>query len=239
MSAAYRSLIVLIVLALCLSLFACTDKKNEKKADKQTEATVEEPLYPELTRDHVQGKWSARVYADELLSSSGLTVEEALNATLSSYGITLEDIGIVPKEDMVLKYVINFEGDKVTQSVEKNGTNDYFEFLNEFYAAVAEYISTPEIFASIYYENGMADLEEAAENAGMTVEEFLVDEIEYVADTMNRTLNEMNSQFPEATFEIKENTLTVRSDIDSVTYNYSGGMLLTDANGLALAFAKE
>ncbi|MBR5515178.1 MAG: hypothetical protein IKU52_03130 [Clostridia bacterium] len=227
---------LILSLTLVFILFSCSDKKETKI--KETEKT-QEITYPELTEEYVQGKWSARVYADDLLASSGSNLESILNSNISSYGITIDDLGIEIKDSLILKYVINFEGNKVTQTIEHNETNDYFDYLNNFYKAVGEYISDPEIFASLYYENGMDGLEEAAGNADMTVEEFLEDEIEYVSNTMERTLEEINQQFPEATFTIDDNTLTVSSEVDSVTYNYSSGTLVTDSNGLALAFIKE
>lgn len=232
----YRFLVLLLCITLSLSLLAC-EKKEAEKAPEQTQPT--EKNYPELTNEYVQGRWSAKVYIDTLLDTYNTDLETTLNTQLENYSLALEDLGIEVPEKLVMKYVIEFDGTSITQYVEANESNDYFEFLDSFYGAVADYLSDPNVFALCFYENGMTELQEIAQKNDMTVEEFMKDEIEYVRTRAQTTLSETNAAFPAASYTISDNTLTVASEVDSVIYNYSSGMLITDSEGLALAFSKE
>lgn len=181
-----------------------------------------------LTEDLLAGRWSSVVAIEGL--------EESFNLSLADSGTDLASLGITVPENLTTTYVMEFTNDgKVTQSVE---APEYFEFLNSFYDAYANYLSDPAIFASLYYENGIEDLNLQAEKNNMTVEEFMADELEYIRST-DETLMAQLSETVSGSYTIEEDTLTVSSDTDKAIYEYKNGTLITEYIDSELIFTKN
>lgn len=227
---------IFLILALSLSLFGCAKDDGFTPMKKKH---YEQQSTSSLTQDYLSGTWYARVYMDDLWAANSTTGEESFNAELEAYGTNLAALGIEMPKGLILKYGLKFSGDTVIQSIESNETNDYFTFLDEFYNALGDFISDPETFASLYYENGITELEEVAANADMTVEEFLADEIEYVKNTAQRQKEEMNASFMSVSYTLSGDVVKVGSDSDPLEYRHSNGMLITETNGVPLVFSRE
>lgn len=180
-----------------------------------------------LTAEVLAGRWSAVTPLEGL--------EDSFNLSLADSGTDLASLGVTVPEGLTTTYVMEFTNDgKVTQSVE---APEYFEFLNSFYDAYADYLSDPEVFAVLYYENGMEDLTAQAEKNSMTIEEFMADEIEYVRST-DESLREQLSEAATGSYIIEEDILTVSSDSDKAVYEYRNGTLVTEYIDSELVFTK-
>jgi len=181
-----------------------------------------------LTDDILLGKW----YAEEKIAD----IEKNFNTYLEGSGADLASLGVTVPDNLTTTFIIEFTTDK--KSVQWAEAPEYFDFLNEFYDAYADYISDPEVFASLYYENGMEDLIYQAEKNNMTIEEFMADELEYVRSIDETQKAELGVKVS-GSFSIDGNTLTVSSETDKAIYEYNNGTLVTDYIDSELVFSKK
>lgn len=190
-----------------------------------------------IDEEYLCGKWSEMITLETLTdAASGMTPTESFNESLSVYGITLSDLGMVVPNNIPIKYIITFEDGKTTQSIQ---AVSYFDYLDDFYEAFATYMSDPEIFAKNFIEGGMTELEALCEEQGISIEEYMADELEYIKNKGKETRNDMESNFASGTYTISDNKVIVSSDTDSVEYSYDAGKLSTSSGNLILTFQKD